>query len=188
MAGTAVNTSKNREDVVGFDTLGGKRSAVDGSSSWKMGQIDGLEMKPIRPVPHEDGTLVEVGRAAWPEFTDPIVQVHVTTTLPGRIRAWGLHQRTTDRLFVVHGLISLVVYDGRRKSASFGTLNEFKICERNPAVIVIPPNIFHGWKNIGTSEAFIINMPSQQYNYDDPDALDLPYDREDAPHLVPWRW
>jgi hypothetical protein len=31
-------------------------------------------------------------------------------------------------------------------------------------------------------------MPSQQYNYDDPDALDLPYDREDAPHLVPWRW
>jgi hypothetical protein len=31
-------------------------------------------------------------------------------------------------------------------------------------------------------------MPSQAYNYDDPDALDLPYDREDAPQLVPWRW
>jgi len=89
---------------------------------------------------------------------------------------------------VVHGLVSIVVYDGRRKSATFGTINEFKISERNPALIIIPPNIYHGWKNIGTREAFIINMPSQQYNYDDPDALDLPYDREDAPQLVPWRW
>ena len=89
---------------------------------------------------------------------------------------------------MVHGLVSIVVYDGRRKSTTFGTINEFKVSERNPALIVIPPNIYHGWKNIGTSEAFIINMPSQPYNYDDPDALDLPYDREDAPQLVPWRW
>jgi dTDP-4-dehydrorhamnose 3,5-epimerase len=188
MAGRDMTESKDHQDIVGFDTLAGKRSAVDGESRWKMQPIDGLMMKPIRTVPHEDGMLAEVGRAAWPEFTDPIVQVHVTTTLPGRIRAWGLHQRSTDRLFVVDGLVSVVVYDGRRKSTTFGAINEFKISERNPALIVIPPNIYHGWKNIGTKEAFIINMPSQQYNYDDPDALDLPYDREDAPQLVPWRW
>ena len=40
---------KDHEDIVGFNTLAGKRSAVDGDSRWKMQPIDGLMMKPIRP-------------------------------------------------------------------------------------------------------------------------------------------
>ncbi len=46
----------------------------------------------------------------------------------------------------------------------------------------------HGWKNIGTTEASIINMPSSQYDYDSPDALDLPYDSPRAAEIVPFRW
>ena len=118
----------------------------------------------------------------------PIVQVHVTTTQPGRIRAWGLHQRSTDRLFVVSGLVSLVVFDGRLDSPTSGALNEFKVSERNPGLLVVPPNLYHGWKNIGTTEASIINMPSSQYHYDSPDALDLPYDAPRAEEIVPFRW
>ena len=105
-----------------------------------------------------------------------------------RIRAWGLHQHSTDRLFVVSGLVSLVVFDGRSDSPTSGALNEFKVSERNPGLLVIPPNLYHGWKNIGTTEAFIINMPSSQYDYDGPDALDLPYDSPRAPEIVPFRW
>lgn len=175
-------------DVVGLGTLLNKRSAVDGDARWRMAPIDGLMLRPVRPVPHEDGTLAEIARASWPEIGEPVVQVHVTTTQPGRIRAWGLHQRSTDRLFVVSGLVSIVVYDGRRDSATFGALNEFKVSERNPSLLVIPPNLYHGWKNIGTAEAFIINMPSREYDYNNPDALDLPYDAEHAPSIVPWRW
>jgi dTDP-4-dehydrorhamnose 3,5-epimerase len=139
-------------------------------------------------VPHEDGTVSEVARASWPEINLPIVQVHVTTTQPGRIRAWGLHRHSTDRLFVVNGLVSIVVYDGRRDSPTAGALNEFKVSERNPGLLVIAPNLYHGWKNIGTTEAFMINMPSSQYDYDQPDALDLPYDAPEAPDVVPFRW
>ena len=175
-------------DVVGMEALVGKHSAVDDAARWRMQPIDGLFLRPVRPVPHEDGTLVEVARAAWPEITAPIVQVHVTSTLPGRTRAWGLHQRSTDRLFVVSGLVSIVVYDGRRDSPTFGALNEFKVGDRNPALLVIPPNLYHGWKNIGTAEAFIINMPTVPYDYDAPDALDLPYDSPRAGEIVPFRW
>lgn len=175
-------------NIAGIESLVSKRSAVDGSASWRMEPIHGLILKPVRPVPHEDGTLVEVARMAWPELSDPIVQVHVTSTLPERTRAWGLHQRSTDRLFVVSGLLSIVVYDGRRDSPTFGALNEFKVSDRNPALLVIPPNLYHGWKNIGTTEAFVINMPSVQYDYDAPDALDLPYDAPHAREIVPFRW
>jgi dTDP-4-dehydrorhamnose 3,5-epimerase len=174
--------------VVGREVLVPKQSAVDGNGLPAGQRIDGVIYRQVRPVPHEDGTLVEIARAEWPELDQPIVQVHLTTTLAGRMRAWGLHQHSTDRLFVVKGLVSLVVYDGRLDSPTLGLVNEFKISERNPGLVVIPPNLYHGWANIGNDEALIVNMPSVQYDYEGPDALDLPYDSEQAPNIVPFRW
>jgi dTDP-4-dehydrorhamnose 3,5-epimerase len=174
--------------IVGREALVEKQSAVTGDGRWRADPIEGLQFRPTRPVPHEDGVVTEVARSSWAEIDLPIVQVHVTTTQPGRIRAWGLHQHSTDRLFVVSGLVSFVVFDGRLDSPTCGALNEFKVSERNPALLVIAPNLYHGWKNIGTTEASIVNMPSYQYDYDGPDALDLPYDAPRAAEIVPYRW
>jgi dTDP-4-dehydrorhamnose 3,5-epimerase len=88
----------------------------------------------------------------------------------------------------VSGLVSFVVFDGRLDSTTAGALNEFKVSERNPGLLVVPPNLYHGWKNIGTTEALIVNMPSSQYDYDGPDALDLPYDVPRATEIVRFRW
>ena len=81
--------------------------------------------------------------------------------------------------------MSIVVFDGRTASPTFGAINEFKVSDRNPTLLVIPPDLYHGWKNIGTSEAFVINMPTVQYDYENPDALDLPYDAPAAAEIVP---
>jgi dTDP-4-dehydrorhamnose 3,5-epimerase len=175
-------------NVAGREFLVAKHSAVRPDGNLRQELIEGLRFRPTRPVPHEDGVVSEVARSSWPEVDLPIVQVHVTTTLPGRVRAWGLHQRSTDRLFVVSGLVSIVVYDGREGSATSGTVNEFRVSDRNPGLVVIPPNLYHGWMNIGVDEAFIVNMPSSQYEYDEPDALDLPYESPRAAEVVPFRW
>ena len=174
--------------VDGKDRLLAKHSSVNSGGHFRQTLIDGVLFRPTRPVSHEDGSLAEIARTDWPEVDEPIVQVHVTTTEPGRIRAWGLHQHSTDRLFVVRGLVSIVVFDGRQSSATHGEVNEFKVSERNPGLLVIPPDLYHGWKVIGTEEAFIINMPTSAYRHDQPDALDLPYECDDAIALVPWRW
>lgn len=89
---------------------------------------------------------------------------------------------------MVSGLVKIVVFDGRNDSPSFGRLNEFTVSEKNPGLLTIPPNLYHGWKNIGTTEAIIINMPTRMYNYEVPDALDLPWDCEAATRIVPYRW
>ena len=107
-------------DVVGMDVLKSKSSSVDAAGGLRLVPIDGLRVRAARPVPHEDGTLAEIVRADWPEVDDAVVQVHLTTTYPGRTRAWGLHQQSTDRLFVVKGLVSIVVFDGRTDSPTFG--------------------------------------------------------------------
>jgi dTDP-4-dehydrorhamnose 3,5-epimerase len=75
--------------IQGFADLVPKRSAVDREGRWRVDPIEGLRFRPTRPVPHEDGVVTEVARTNWPEVDLPIVHVHVTTTQPDRIRAWG---------------------------------------------------------------------------------------------------
>ena len=174
--------------VHGLEYSASKVSAVDATGRLRQDPIHDLCFRPTRPVPHEDGMLAEVAKTSWPEVDRPIVQVHITTTLAGRMRAWGLHQSSIDRLFVVSGLVSIVIYDGRLDSPTFQNVNEFRLSERNPGLLVIPPNLYHGWKNIGIDEAVIINMPTAEYNYENPDAKDIPYDSDDAMTTIPWRW
>ncbi len=174
--------------VLGGAELVAKHSAVTAEGKLRLVPIVGVEFRSTRPVPHEDGHVTEVARADWQLLGEPLVQVHITTTFPGRVRAWGLHQQSTDRLFVVAGLVKIVVFDGRNGSPTHGKINEFTVSEKNPGLLVIPPNLYHGWKNIGTTEAIIINMPSRAYNYEAPDALDLPWDSEAAERIVPYKW
>jgi dTDP-4-dehydrorhamnose 3,5-epimerase len=139
-------------------------------------------------VAHADGHVTEIARASWDVIEKPIVQVHVTTTLQGRIRGWGLHRFSTDRLFVASGLVRFAVFDGRRGSPTYGNLAEFLVSEKTPGLLTVAPNLYHGWKNIGTNDALIINMPDHMYDYDRPDSLELPWDSETAMRLIPYTW
>jgi dTDP-4-dehydrorhamnose 3,5-epimerase len=175
-------------DVLGAEELLAKRSAVDRDGKLRGSLLAGVRFRPTRPVPHEDGHVTEIARASWEALERPLVQVHSTTTFAGRIRAWGLHPLGTDRLFVVSGLVKFVLFDGRKDSPTVGGLNELVVSEKNPGLLIVPPNLYHGWRNIGTSEAIIINMPDRMYDYEQPDALDLPWDSEAARSLIPYTW
>lgn len=174
--------------ILGQAELAAKQSAVDEHGTLRNVPIEGIRFRPTRPVAHDDGYLTEVARASWEVLETPIVQVHVTTTSPGRIRAWGLHQSSTDRLFVAAGLVKIVIFDGREGSATFKRINEFMVGEKSPGLLIIAPSLYHGWKNIGPIEAIIINMPDKMYDYESPDALDLPWDSDAASRLIPYRW
>ncbi len=179
-----------REDqsVDGIDLLVRKRSAVGAAGKLREELIHELEVRFARPVAHEDGYLIEIARNTWGILAEPVVQVHMTTTFPGRVRAWGLHRRTTDRLFVAAGLVRIVCYDGREGSPTHGRINEFSLSDRNPGLVVIPPNVYHGWRNIGVTDSIVINMPTRVYDYDEPDSLDLPWDTAPARALIPYTW
>ena len=46
-------------------------------------------------------------------------------------------------------------------------------------MVIIPPGVYHGFTPVGTEPALIINVPTELYNYDDPDEHRLAAD--DAP-------
>ena len=66
---------------------------------------------------------------------------------------------------MVSGLVKVVVFDGRLDSPTNGRVNEFVVSEKNPGLLIVPPNLYHGWKNIGPTDAIIINMPDAMYDY-----------------------
>jgi dTDP-4-dehydrorhamnose 3,5-epimerase len=149
------------EDVEGFTSASPRQSLMTAAEALRLDPIDGVRYRLARPVSHQHGHLTEVFRADWGLTEAPVVQVNLTTTFPGRIRAWGIHRLTVDRLFAATGSLCIVCYDGRRGSPTFGCVNEFMLGERNQGLIVIPPGVYHGWKNVGADEATIVSMPSE---------------------------
>jgi dTDP-4-dehydrorhamnose 3,5-epimerase len=176
------------EQVIGFASASPRQSLTKADGRPRFAPIDGVQYRLTRPVSHHHGHLTEAFRADWNITDAPIVQVNVTVTFPGRVRAWGLHRFTIDRLFAATGSLCIVCYDGRRESPSFGSVNEFMLGERNQGLVVIPPGVYHGWKNIGDDEASIISMPSRLYEYDAPDRWELPWDSPAAQEVIPYRW
>jgi dTDP-4-dehydrorhamnose 3,5-epimerase len=176
------------ETVEGFSSAEAKQSLTSSEGGLRVDRIEGVQYRLARPVSHHDGHLTEAFRLDWEIGEFPVVQVNLTVTFPGRIRAWGIHQHTVDRLFAATGSLCIVCYDGRRDSTTFGSVNEFMLGERNQGLVVIPPGVFHGWKNIGNDEAAILSMPSRLYDHNAPDRWELRWDTDEARKTIPYTW
>ena len=144
--------------------------------------IDGVHTKNLKVIPDERGYLMEMLRADDPIY-DRFGQVYLSTTYPGVVKAWHHHSFQTDNITCVKGMIKLVLYDDRPDSPTRGRINEFFIGDRRPMLVVVPPLVMHGWKCVSEEEAYIVNVVTEVYRYDDPDEhrLDphenhIPYD------------
>lgn len=143
--------------------------------------INGVSIRRLNIIPDERGYLVELLRSDWPEF-ERFGQAYITACYPGIVKAWHYHKKQTDNFVCIKGMAKVVLYDAREGSPTFGMINEFFIGEKNPVLIKIPPLVYHGFKAIGGAEAVIINMPTELYNYENPDEHRLPFDDPSIPY------
>jgi dTDP-4-dehydrorhamnose 3,5-epimerase len=143
--------------------------------------IEGVEVRQLRFLPDERGYLMEILRSDWDEY-ETFGQVYVTAAYPGVVKGWHYHKLQTDHFACIHGMSKVVLYDRREGSPTYGEVNEFFIGERNPCLIKIPSEVVHGFKGIGEGVALIVNVPTELYNYDEPDEYRLPYDTDEIPY------
>lgn len=144
--------------------------------------IDGVAVRCAKVLGDERGRLGEIMRADDPWF-EKFGQVYFTTTYPGVVKAWHYHKKQTDHFYVVKGMVKVALYDRREGSPTHGVVNELYLGEHCPGLLRIPPGVLHGWMCISEIEAYIVNVVSEMYNYDDPDEFrtdphenDIPYD------------
>lgn len=143
--------------------------------------IDGVVIKNLKVIPDERGRLTEMLRSDDDVF-EVFGQAYVTTTYPGVIKAWHMHRLQDDNVVCVRGMVKLALYDGREGSPTEGQVSEIFMGEHRPVLVHIPKEVYHGWKCVGEHEAYVVNMPTMLYNYDDPDEHRLPFDTDDIPY------
>lgn len=145
--------------------------------------IEGVETKKLNVIPDERGFLMEMIRCD-DKFFKKFGQVYMTVAYPGVVKGWHYHKKQQDIFIPVKGMFKLVLYDARNESATYGLLNEFFIGEYNSMAVIIPEGVVHGFKGIGVEPAYLINLPSEPYDYSHPDEFRIPpYDPS-----IPYNW
>ena len=145
--------------------------------------IQGVKVKKLKVILDERGRLMEMLRND-DELFIKFGQVYLTTAYPGVIKAWHYHKIQTDHFVVVHGMMKIVLYDGRKDSTTFGQIDEYFAGVHNPVLIQIPPMVMHGFKCISEHEAIVINCPTELYNYESPDE----YRIDPRSSEIPYNW
>ena len=144
--------------------------------------IDGVAARRAKVLPDQRGRLGEIMRADDPWF-EKFGQVYFTTTYPSVVKAWHYHKKQTDHFYVAKGTVKIALYDKREDSPTYETVNEIYLGEHCPGLLRIPPGVEHGWMCVSETEAYIINVVSEMYDYSKPDEFrtdphdnDIPYD------------
>lgn len=145
--------------------------------------IYGVIIKKLKVIADERGRLMEILRCD-DNFFEKFGQVYMTTAYPGVVKGWHYHKKQYDNMAVVKGMMKIVLYDSRKESATFGEVNEIFAGIHNPVLVQIPPFVYHGFKCISEDEAIVVNTPTEEYNYQEPDEFRLPAHEND----IPYKW
>lgn len=147
-------------------------------------RIEGVRTIAISNVLGDNGRLTEIWRRDWGLDELPVEQVFQKVMLPGEVSAWHAHRYTTDRLFCAVGRVKVVLFDGRVGSPSQGKVAESRLGVERPALVLVPPGVWHGVKALGAESAVLINLVDKAYSYEDPDHWRVPEDSPDIPYNI----
>lgn len=143
--------------------------------------IDGvLTFTPPTHVDHR-GRLFEVYPGTNEFWEDPLVYCYAWTIRAGMVKGWGLHLDKCDRYTLIQGEIITVLCDARSESPTHGLVQQVTLSGQGIRQLKIPAGIWHMNVNVGDSEAFLVNHPSETYHHEAPDRFLLPWDTDQIP-------
>jgi len=145
--------------------------------------IDGVVVKQLTRHVDERGYLMEILRRDDELFRE-FGQAYVSACFPGIIKAWHCHRLQYDHFCCLAGNLKVGLYDDRPDSPTCGEAQAVVIGMLNPALICIPPLVWHGFMAVGDETAVVLNLPTELYNYREPDELRRdPFDPD-----IPFQW
>lgn len=145
--------------------------------------IEGVLVSDLKLLPNERGRLMEIQRRDDPHFPG-FGQAYVTETFAGIVKAWYRHNVQVDQIAPIRGLVKLVLYDDRADSVSHGVVQEIILGELAPRLVLIPPLVWHGFKALGETSAFLLHLNDRPFEFAQPDEERLPADDS----RIPYSW
>lgn len=124
--------------------------------------IEGVIIKKLKKNEDARGWLAEIWRDDEIDFKSQMGYVSVTR--PGVIRGPHEHIKQSDCfIFFGPGGFELHLWDRREGSGTNGGYFKEVFGEDNPALVIVPPGVVHGYKNIFDKDAWCVNLPDKLY-------------------------
>lgn len=137
--------------------------------------IQGVKIKQIRKHCDERGFFSEIIKFGEETFIE-VKQTSYSCAFPGVIKAFHWHKKQNDVWFFVSGAAQVVLYDLRQDSSTRGQTDVYCLGEDNPVLLLIPPEVAHGYRVLGNKPACLFYHTDQPYNSDNPDEQRISFD------------
>ncbi len=132
---------------------------------FKRGEISGVKIEALVKHVDERGFLIETFRLdTLPDDLKPQMS-YVSYTEPGVARGPHEHIKQTDIFaFIGPGNFRIQLWDNREKSKTYDNSIIFFGGEDNTILVVVPPGVVHGYKNISkTIRGMVLNYPDRLF-------------------------
>ncbi|MFX1487291.1 MAG: dTDP-4-dehydrorhamnose 3,5-epimerase family protein [Promethearchaeota archaeon] len=137
--------------------------------------IKDVEFIPLEVHIDDRGYLIEIIRSTDPHLKK-FGQVYVVGNfVSGIIRAFHKHTELWDYFFISHGAAKFILVDDRKESPTYKEINTFIISEKNPSLLIVPPDVYHGWMSL-EDDTQLISTASEVYRREKPDEVRIPPD------------
>lgn len=142
--------------------------------------IDGVQIIPLKRIPDERGTIFHMMKVTDPHFKQ-FGEIYFSSIYKGVIKGWHLHKEMTLNYACISGRIKLVLFDDREQSATNGELMEIFLGPDNYSLVVIPPDVWNGFKGMSDPDALVANCCTHAHDPSRSSRLDphnnyIPYD------------
>lgn len=140
--------------------------------------LTGIKILDVKPHYDERGHFSELLRVDWKEFfeSESILQISLSYSYPGVVRAWHHHSRgQVDYFIVIEGTMKVCAYDDREGSPTRGQMDEIVVSGEKPQVVRVPGYYWHGTKTLGIEPSVTLYAVTKLYDYKNPDEERRPW-------------
>ena len=142
--------------------------------------IEGVKVVPLQRIPDERGTVMHMLKCNDPHFRQ-FGEIYFSTVYAGIIKSWHLHKEMSLNYACVYGRIKLVLFDDREGSSTRSNIMEIFLGPDNYCLVQIPPNVWNGFKGMGSDLAIVANCATHPHDPTrtirlDPFTDRIPYD------------
>lgn len=126
--------------------------------------IEGVAIRELRQFLDERGWLMELFREdELPRELRPLMG-YLSVTKPGIVRGPHEHKVQSDQfIFFGSSIFRLYLWDNRADSQTHLHFWHGDFGPDLPAAVVVPPGVVHAYKNIGTVDGMVFNIPNQLF-------------------------
>lgn len=132
--------------------------------SFSDGEIEGVVVRKLQRHFDSRGWLTELFRKDELEAEFLPAMAYISSTNPGVTRGPHEHWDQADYFcFIGPSNFKLRLWDNRKDSETFGRVMTMVLGEDNPAAVLIPAGVVHGYQNVGEVDGIVINCPNRLY-------------------------